>query len=445
MKFEEIPGVTPEHAEKLRGSGYASVRDLQVASEERLASTVGEEAAKRIKAKLGTMQVDEKGRTTYHRTLNIAKDEDLDIVKVDERGAEAAHAAEKDEKRRVKFRIARGANGGHTFQEYDLEVAGTWTVLDALHHIKNRVDPTLTFRRSCGQAICGICAVRVNRVPRLVCNTPVLHILPAGMDTLTLEPLGNLPTLRDLVCDMRPFWEEVRRVKPWLDRGDDKLDPDHESRMLPGDLPDVVQMANCINCAVCFSDCDARRSAGNEFLGPMAAAKLYRFLADPRDRAYEERLKTAEKRGLWKCMYAYQCAWCPKGVEPQEAIVMVRRLIEDRHGYKGWGAKHTKEFEISVGFEGRLNEVRLPVTTKGPLGALADLPDAGRWLLRGKRPSIHLLSHLAERSHLVRVLKRRHPPAYVQRTAEEKISHAGTKDTHKPNPESPGRKRGGPA
>lgn len=429
MELTELKGVGPAEAERLRAAGLRTTRDLQRASDEALREALGAELAQRVRRQVGRVNLDEKGRTDYLRTLNVAREEELNLVKVEPLKVEEAHA--RGGTRRVRFKVwrtpadggaareareAREARGGE-FREYDVDVEPGTTVLQALHAIKETQDPTLTFRRSCGQAICGICAVRINRIPRLVCNTLVEHAL-AGRGELVLQPLGNLPTIRDLVSDHGPFWAAVERLRPWLIRSpEERLDPDHESVMHPDDLPDVIQMANCINCAVCFSDCDARR--GDEgFLGPMAAAKVYRFVADPRDGAREERLKAVEEAGLWRCMFAYQCAWCPKGVEPQEAIVALRKHLIDTRGYEHPGARHTLAFVKSVRDYGRLNEGLLPLVTNGPLKSLKEVPKALRWARKGKVPRVHWIEGRKEADRFLiqmeaeRVAKRKEEEAH---------------------------------
>lgn len=401
MQLTEIQGVGPADAEKLQAAGLMTTRDIQLAGDEKLAQVLGPELAKKVRRQLGTLKLDEQGRNDYLRTMNVKSEKELDVVKVEPHKAEAAHAEARGP-RKAKFKVWRtpenGGQGEGRFQEYEVGVEPGMTVLQALHQIKETQDPTLTFRRSCGQAICGICAVRINRVPRLVCHTLVERVLERH-DELVLQPLGNLPTIRDLVCDQDPFWAAVEKLKPWLQRDPrEELSPDRESIMHPDDLPDVIQMANCINCAVCFSDCDARRG-DQQFLGPMAAAKMYRFVADPRDGAREDRLQMVREAGLWRCMFAYQCAWCPKGVEPQEAIVALRKHVVDEVGWEDAGARHTLAFVKSVQDYGRLNEGLLPLITNGPLRTLKDVPKALKWATHGKIPRPHWLEgrHEAER------------------------------------------------
>lgn len=410
MQLTELKGVKAEDAEKLKAAGLGTSRDIQIASDEKLAAAVGADTAKRIRKQLGALKLDETGRNDYLKTMNVKAEKDLDLVKVEAFKAEAAQA--QAAARTVKFRVWRtpenGGDGQGRFQDYSVQVDAGMTVLQALHRIKETQDPTLTFRRSCGQAICGICAVRINRIPKLICHTLVDSVLEHA-DELVMQPLGNLPTVRDLVSDQEPFWKAVEGTKPWLIRDErEVLSPDRESIMHPDDLPDVIQMANCINCAVCFSDCDARRGDAN-FVGPMAAAKIYKFVADPRDGATEERLKMVEESGLWRCMFAYQCSWCPKGVEPQEAIVALRKNIVDKAGYEHPGARHTLAFLKSVTDFGRLNEGLLPLLVSGPVGALRDTPKAVKWALHGKLPIPHWLEgrHEAER-FVIQMQEERH-------------------------------------
>jgi succinate dehydrogenase / fumarate reductase iron-sulfur subunit len=402
MQLTELKGVGPAEAERLRAAGLASSRDIQLATDAKLAEALGAELAKRVRKQLGALKLDETGRNDYLKTMNVKGEKELDIVEVEPARAEAAHAGGRA--RTVTFRVWRtpddGGAGQGRFQEYRVPVEPGMTVLQALHRIKETQDPTLTFRRSCGQAICGICAVRINRKPKLICHTLVETELEHH-DGLVLQPLGNLPTIRDLVSDQDPFWAAVEKTKPWLQRDpQERLTPERESLMHPDDLPDVIQMANCINCAVCFSDCDARRGDAG-FLGPMAAAKVYRFVADPRDGARRERLREVREAGLWRCMFAYQCAWCPKGVEPQEAIVALRKQVVDEFGWEDAGSRHTLAFLKSVQDYGRLNEGLLPLITNGPLRSMKDVPKALKWAAKGKIPRPHFLSGRSEAERFV--------------------------------------------
>lgn len=444
MDLTDIEGIDEDVAARLAEAGLGTVDELQRAEDAAIEEVAGPDVLAAVRGAVGAIHLDEEGRTDYQRTLGIADDHDVDAVEVEPPGAGDNPLEAAGEKFELVLHVERtaveGAAGGNgsgggtngdgngagdgdgdgpadvpPFQEYRIQARPSETVLNVLHRIKDTVDPTLTFSRSCGQAICGICAVRINGVPRLVCNTPVKEVAE-GRDRVTITPLHNLPTIRDLVSDKGPFWDEVKKLKPWLIRDpDEPLDPDRESIMYPEDLPDVMQMANCINCAVCFSDCDARRN-DEQFLGPMAAAKVYRFVADPRDAATDERLRMADDNNVWSCMFAYQCAWCPKGVEPQEAINILRKRIMARQGYDNRASHHVRAFVESAKKYGRLDERTLPMKTKGLFAFLKeDAPKALIWGMTFKVPPPihHGVKHKREVRRLMEAIP--HPDKYGQR------------------------------
>lgn len=422
MELTEIAGVDDELAEQLRDAGLDTSKEIQLASDDALDEVVGVSVREQIRDQLGQMHLDEEGRRDYETTLDIGQESDLDNVEVEIPGPDDNPLSSGGEDETVTFRVERSGEGD-PFQDYELEVPPGATVLEMLHEIKDNHDATLTFRRSCGQGICGICAVRINGIPMLVCNTRVDEVAE-GEDHVTITPLHNLPQIRDLVSDKRPFWEEVERLEPWLKRDpDEPLEDDRESIMYPEDLPDVLQMADCINCAVCFSDCDARRN-DEEFLGPMASAKLYRFVADPRDAATDERLEMADESNIWSCMYAYQCAWCPKDVEPQEAINTLRKRVMARRGYENRAENHVRAFVESAKRYGRLDERTLPMKTKGIVDFLKeDAPKAMIWSMTFKMPPpIH---HGVKSKREVRELMESipHPNKYGER--EDVIAEEG--------------------
>ncbi len=166
------------------------------------------------------------------------------------------------------------------YQRFELRLLAQTPVLTALLKIRAELDPTLTLRYSCRSAICGSCAMVINAKSRLACQTPVGPEL-ARYGRIVVDPMRNQPVLRDLVVDMEPFWREYQRIEPRL-----KPDPLHpmpegrENPMTPAEVARFYETPRCIACAACYSACPAV-SVDPEFPGPMALAKLYRFVVDP--------------------------------------------------------------------------------------------------------------------------------------------------------------------
>jgi succinate dehydrogenase / fumarate reductase iron-sulfur subunit len=214
------------------------------------------------------------------------------------------------------------------FREYAIDVGEGTTVLEALRRIQGGQDGTLAFRYACRGAVCGSCAVRINGRADLACR---VQVLDEEGERLTLEPLKNLPVLKDLVVDLEPFFGKVRAIRPWLTPSGP--DPERERLVPPADLAESMPYTHCILCASCHSVCPAAERDG-AYLGPAALAKHYRFLADVRDGADEERLTLADgEHGVWGCDMVWNCVKiCPKGVPPTKGIGKTRARIKQAGG-----------------------------------------------------------------------------------------------------------------
>ena len=156
------------------------------------------------------------------------------------------------------------------FQEYQMEMDDSSTILDALIQIREDVDGTLSLRCSCRSAICGSCAMRVNGEAGLACNTKIIDMLPKDGSAITVEPAGNLPVIKDLVVDFQPFWKNVKAVEPWLQPEGEE--PETEYLAPDEDMLHLAGVVSCILCGACVSDCTVLEVDEN-FLGPAALAK----------------------------------------------------------------------------------------------------------------------------------------------------------------------------
>ncbi len=236
---------------------------------------------------------------------------------------------------RVTFRILRydpERDANPHFESYPLELDDRAVVLDGLVQIKDFADSALTFRRSCRQAICGSCAMRVNDREHLTCSTQLSEVVRDG--TVVVEPLANLPVIKDLAVDMEQFWRKYRAIMPFLIPDRAKPAPEKEYRMANKEARHLQQFGGCIQCGACYSSCPIA-ATDEEYLGPAALAKAYRFAGDPRDSARRERLKiVSDERGIWRCHTVFNCTEvCPKGVEPTYAIQQLKKLtIRRRFG-----------------------------------------------------------------------------------------------------------------
>ena len=193
-----------------------------------------------------------------------------------------------------------------------------WVVLDALNHIKDQMDGTVTYRWSCRMGVCGSCGMMVNGVPKLTCSAFLRDYYPGP---IRVEPLANFPVIRDLVVSLDDFMEKLRRVKPWLIRAVEKPVSEGEYRQTPAQLEDYKQFSMCINCMLCYAACPVYGLAP-AFVGPAAIALAYRYNMDSRDEGYKLREPIlSESVGVWECTFVGECSVvCPKGVDPAAAI-----------------------------------------------------------------------------------------------------------------------------
>ncbi|MCL5037399.1 MAG: succinate dehydrogenase iron-sulfur subunit [Chloroflexi bacterium] len=207
------------------------------------------------------------------------------------------------------------------FQEYRFEVESGWSILDSLNHIKWNIDSSLNFRRSCRSGICGSCAMRVNGENALACETQVKNVKGSK---IKIEPLPGLAVMRDLVVDMEPFFEGLKKVMPYFVTKDSP--PDKEWLQSPEDRKKLDEPIKCILCACCTASCPSFWF-DDKYVGPAALVKSYRFVFDSRDQAREERLDIVNDReGLWRCHTIFNCVEaCPKDINCTQAIAELKK------------------------------------------------------------------------------------------------------------------------
>ena len=215
---------------------------------------------------------------------------------------------------------------GDSYQEFEVPRHPSQTVLDVVTYIQRHLDPTLAYRFACRVGMCGSCAMMVNDVPRWTCRTHVDRVLEK--DALTVAPLRNLPVIRDLVTDMREFFDKWARAKGEF-RGrqtkqDDfaKVPPQSEERVL------VDKGIECIGCAVCYAACDVVKWTP-DYLGPAALNRAWTLVKDVRDRSNLERLRAVSgDAGCHACHSHVSCTErCPKHLSPTAAIAGLKREV----------------------------------------------------------------------------------------------------------------------
>ncbi len=212
--------------------------------------------------------------------------------------------------------------------EVDVDACGPM-VLDALIKIKNEVDATLTFRRSCREGICGSCAMNIDGGNTLACT----RAIDDSKGDIRIYPLPHMPVVKDLVPDLTNFFAQYAAVKPWL-QARTPAPPDGERLQSKEDQERIDEPAACILCACCSTACPSYWWNSDRFLGPAALLAAYRWLVDSRDEATGERLDDLEDPfRLYRCHTIMNCTQtCPKGLNPARAIAETKKmLVERRH------------------------------------------------------------------------------------------------------------------
>jgi len=231
------------------------------------------------------------------------------------------------DKRIARFEIYRydpDRDQAPYMQKIELELGHHDTmVLDALMHIKADVDDTLSFRRSCREGVCGSDGMNINGKNRLACITRIAEM----EQPIVLKPLPGLPVVRDLVIDFTLFFKQYHSIKPYLINDDPP--PERERLQSPEQRDMLNGLYECILCACCSTACPSYWWNPDKFVGPAGLLQAYRFMADSRDNALDERLENVNNAyRLFRCRVIMNCTdVCPKGLNPAAAISNIRTLL----------------------------------------------------------------------------------------------------------------------
>jgi succinate dehydrogenase / fumarate reductase, iron-sulfur subunit len=263
---------------------------------------------------------------------------------------------------------------GPYWEEFPVDLDPSLSVLDGLLQAKDRDDGSLSVRCSCRAAICGSCGMKINGQSGLGCKTQIGHAHEAanrrngGGEPIVVEPMGNMPVIKDLITDMEStHWEKIRRVTPWLlPHGEP---PEREYVVEPESMIDITQSMACIQCGACVSSC-LSMEADPDFIGPAALAKAYRFVGDPRDAETKERLHdlAEDPHGIYDCTHCFSCIdACPKGVAPMDQIMRLRRkageeeIVDPNNGHN-----HVNAFVKMIEKKGTNDEALLVQESYAP-------------------------------------------------------------------------------
>ncbi len=242
-------------------------------------------------------------------------------------------AAAPGSKRVKDFKVYRwnpddGENPSTDIFQVDLDACGPM-VLDALIKIKNEIDPTLTFRRSCREGICGSCAMNIDGTNTLACLKPIAEVKEA----VRINPLPHMAVVKDLVPDLSQAYAQLRSIEPWL-QADTPAPPDGERLQSKEERAKLDGMWECILCFCCTTSCPSYWWNGDRYLGPAVLLQAYRWIADSRDERTGERLDALQDPfKLYRCHTIMNCTQtCPKGLNPAQAIGAIKQLLVERQG-----------------------------------------------------------------------------------------------------------------
>lgn len=218
------------------------------------------------------------------------------------------------------FKIYRNLKGKTRIDDFDINTTECGPmVLDGLMHIKNKLDKTLGFRRSCREGICGSCAMNINGKNTLACLTPI-------ESKMTIYPLPHMPIIKDLIPDMTNFYKQYADIKPWLVSSNDNI-----IKQSPENRKKLDGMYECILCACCTTACPSYWWNSDKYIGPAVLMQAYRWISDSRDENTNERMSYVnDAMKLYRCKTIMNCSnTCPKGLNPGQAVALLKKQISN--------------------------------------------------------------------------------------------------------------------
>ena len=224
------------------------------------------------------------------------------------------------------YRYSPECDDAPKMQDFRVDTGGKdLMVLDVLELIKSQLDSSVAYRRSCREGVCGSDGLNMNGKNGLACITPLSEIVKKGK--LIIRPLPGLPVIRDLVVDMSLFYAQYEKVEPYLQN--EEAPPEIERLQTPEDREKLDGLYECILCACCSTSCPSFWWNPERFVGPAGLLQSYRFLADSRDTATEERLsKLEDPFSVFRCHGIQNCSnVCPKGLNPTKAIGQIKSML----------------------------------------------------------------------------------------------------------------------
>ncbi len=292
----------------------------------------------------------------------------------------------------VKIRRQKSRGSSSNYHAFAVEVdPNSNTVLDVLQKIQWEQDGSLVFRRNCRNVICGSCGMKINGKAGLACQKLLSEVLEDGQ--LLIEPMGNLPVIKDLVVDMTKFWQNLAKVDPFVSTASRQISNGQEFLQSPRERNKLQAAANCILCGSCYSECNAA-TVNENFVGPHALAKAYRVLADNRDDRTETRIdKYNDPDFVWGCTRCYNCnEVCPVEVEPLDRISQIKHeILQNPDLPDSTAQRHRHTMVELVKTDGWIDESKFGIKVVGDnfkdlKGLMSIVPLGLRMIASGKMP-----------------------------------------------------------
>lgn len=305
----------------------------------------------------------------------------------------------------VKVRRQSSRESSFNYQIYKVDIdPSSSTVLDVLQKIQWEQDGSLVFRRNCRNVICGSCGMKINGKAGLACQKTLTEVLDeyqgevvGESSELTIEPMGNLPVIKDLVVDMAKFWQNMAKVDPYVSTASRQISSQITEReeflQTPTERDKLQAAANCILCGSCYSECNAA-TVNTNFVGPHALAKAYRVLADNRDDRTDLRIdKYNDPDFVWGCTRCYNCnEVCPVGVNPLDRISQIKQeILQNPDLPESTAQRHRHTMVELVKADGWIDESKFGIKVVGNSfkdlkGLMSLVPLGLRMIASGKMP-----------------------------------------------------------
>jgi succinate dehydrogenase / fumarate reductase iron-sulfur subunit len=284
------------------------------------------------------------------------------------------------------FRFNKEQDYNAYYDTFEMEVSKDELVLDVMNRIKWEHDGSFSYRRSCRHGICGSCAIKVNGKATLACKDNVFDLVDIFGEELIFTPQDERRAFKDMVIDKSSFWNKYDSVQPYL-VADVDAHPEKENIVSKEEAEYLDEADYCIQCGACYYSCPAVE-VNEDYVGPAALVKAWRFNSDVRDTAAESRLENLQElgSGIWDCVKCFECAEaCPKELDPIGKITKLHtQTFEKGLAKNNVAVRHAVGFKWSIDKHGILDEGELVRYSEGNIGVMKHIPEAIAMFKKGK-------------------------------------------------------------